>query len=156
MIILLSYYSYSFRSYQLYNYKRCQKYLAKSKKINKIGQNFDCYCQKLDSGAEIGYQSVSPPSFEISLFFLIRYRLKLFDNSFSNSYTKFIILNVMRCAIWYHLYNLKDVKNIHGGVLILVKLQTEDCNFTKINTLPWVFFMFLKLYKWYKIAQCIT
>ena len=29
---------------------------------------------------------------------------------------------VMRCAIWYHLHNLKNVKNTHGGVLILVKL----------------------------------
>ena len=24
---------------------------------------------------------------------------------------------VMRCAIWYHLYNLKHVKNTRGGVL---------------------------------------
>ena len=31
----------------------------------------------------------------------------------------------MRCAIWYCLYNLKNVKNTHGGVLILVKLQAE-------------------------------
>ena len=30
---------------------------------------------------------------------------------------------VMRCAIWYHLYNLKNVKNTHGRVLLLVKLQ---------------------------------
>ena len=30
---------------------------------------------------------------------------------------------VMRWAIWHHLYNLKNVKNIHGGVLLLVKLQ---------------------------------
>ena len=45
----------------------------------------------------------------------------------------------------------KNVKNAHGGVLILVA-----CNFTKINTPPWVFFTFFKLYKWYKIAQCIT
>ena len=29
----------------------------------------------------------------------------------------------MRCAIWYHLYHLKTVKNTHGGVLILVMLQ---------------------------------
>ena len=29
----------------------------------------------------------------------------------------------MFCAIWYHLYNLKNVKNTHGGVLLLVKLQ---------------------------------
>ena len=32
---------------------------------------------------------------------------------------------VVRCAIWYYLYNLKNVKNTHGGVLILVKLQAE-------------------------------
>ena len=30
---------------------------------------------------------------------------------------------VMFCAIWYHLCNLKNVKNTHGGVLVLVKLQ---------------------------------
>ena len=31
-------------------------------------------------------------------------------------------LYVIRCAIWYHLYNLKNLENIHGGVLHLVKL----------------------------------
>ena len=30
---------------------------------------------------------------------------------------------VVRCAICYHLYNLKNIKNTHGGVLILVKLR---------------------------------
>ena len=49
-------------------------------------------------------------------------------------------------AIWYHLYNLKNVKNFHGGVLFLVKLPTKACNFTKSNT-PWMFFTFLKFYK---------
>ena len=34
----------------------------------------------------------------------------------------------MFCAIWYHSYNLKNVKNTHGGALILVKLQAEACN----------------------------
>ena len=47
------------------------------------------------------------------------------------------------CAIWYHLYNLKDVKNSHGGVLLLAKLQAKACNFTKRNTAPWVFSCFL-------------
>ena len=42
----------------------------------------------------------------------------------------------MFCAIWYYLYNLKDVKNTHGGFLLLVKLQA-------FNTSPWVFFTFL-------------
>ena len=57
-----------------------------------------------------------------------------------------LVVNVMRCAIWYHFYNLKKVKNTQGGVLILVKLQAEACNVTKINTSPWVFLTFLKLY----------
>ena len=30
---------------------------------------------------------------------------------------------VMLYAIWYHLCDLKNVKNTHGGVLLLVKLQ---------------------------------
>ena len=29
---------------------------------------------------------------------------------------KSVITYVMRCTIWYHLYNLKNVKNTHGGV----------------------------------------
>ena len=57
---------------------------------------------------------------------------------------------MMLCAIWDHLYNLKNMKNIHREVLL------SACNFTKSNTPPWVFFTFLKLYKWYQIAQRIT
>ena len=59
----------------------------------------------------------------------------------------------MHCTIWYHLDNLKNVKNIHGGVLLLVKFQALACNFTKSNTHPWVFFTFLNLYKCHQIAQ---
>ena len=62
----------------------------------------------------------------------------------------------MRCTIWYHLYNLKNVKNSHGGMLILVMLQASACNFTKTNTPPWMFFTFLKLRKCYQIAQRIA
>ena len=36
-----------------------------------------------------------------------------------------LLIYLMRCAIWYHLCNLKNVKNTHGGVLILVKLQAS-------------------------------
>ena len=43
----------------------------------------------------------------------------------------------MLCAIWYHLCNLRNVKNTHGGALLLA------CNFTKSNTPPWVFSRFL-------------
>ena len=34
--------------------------------------------------------------------------------------------HVMLCAIWYHLYNLKNTKNTHGAVLLLVKLQAKS------------------------------
>ena len=53
----------------------------------------------------------------------------------------------MLCAIWYHLYNLKNVKNIHGGML----LRAAACNFTEYNTPT-----FLKMYKQYQIPQNIT
>ena len=32
---------------------------------------------------------------------------------------------MMFCVIWYHLYNLKNVKNTHGGVLLLVKVVVQ-------------------------------
>ena len=51
-------------------------------------------------------------------------------------------LYVMHCAIWYHLYNLKNVKNADGGVLLLVKLQAEICNLTRSNNSMGVFDVF--------------
>ena len=48
------------------------------------------------------------------------------------------------------------MKNAHGGVLVLVKLLAKACNFIKSNIPPWAFSTFLKLYKWYQIAQRIT
>ena len=45
-------------------------------------------------------------------------------------------LNVMRCAIWYHLHNLKNMKNTHGGVLLLVKLQALFVQFKKREKHP--------------------
>ena len=40
--------------------------------------------------------------------------------------------DVMFCAIWYHLHNLKNVKNTQGGVLLLVKLQASQIDFLRI------------------------
>ena len=48
---------------------------------------------------------------------------------------------VMHCAIWYHLYNFKKVKNTHGGML--------PCNFTKSDIPPSVFFTFFEFRKWW-------
>ena len=46
-------------------------------------------------------------------------------------------------AIWYHLYNFKNLKNTHGIVILLFKLQVEVSNFNKSITLPWMFLRFL-------------
>ena len=59
---------------------------------------------------------------------------------------------VMFYAIWHHLYNLKNVKNNHGGVLLLVKLQA----LLKVTLLRGCFSRFFKLYKWHQIAQRIS
>ena len=42
----------------------------------------------------------------------------------------------MQCSIWHHLYNLKNVKNAYGRVLLLVKFLAEASNFAKSNTPP--------------------
>ena len=55
----------------------------------------------------------------------------------------------MFCTIWYHLCNLKNVKNTHGGVL-------KPAIFLNNKTLPWVFFTFFNLCNWYQIVQRIT
>ena len=47
-------------------------------------------------------------------------------------------VSVMLCAIWHYLYSLKNVKNILGGTLLLVKFQAKS------NTSSWVFFTFFK------------
>ena len=41
---------------------------------------------------------------------------------------------------------LKNVKDTHGRVLLLVKLQAEACNLTKSNTSPSVCFTIFELY----------
>ena len=49
----------------------------------------------------------------------------------------------MLCAILYHLYNFKNVKNTHGEVLLLVNCMRKR-------------FHFFKVYKWYQIMQRTT
>ena len=48
----------------------------------------------------------------------------------------------MFCAIWYLLYNFKNVENTNGGVILLLKLKPSAYNFTKNDALPLVFLTF--------------
>ena len=74
-------------------------------------------------------------------------------SEFSENEDVATVLYVVRCAIWYHLHNLKNTKKTHGAVSILVKVKASAYNFIKINTPPWVFFTLFKLHKGYQIAQ---
>ena len=65
-------------------------------------------------------------------------------------------MNAQTCDALRDFYNLKNVKNTHGEVLLLVKLQAKTFNFTKSNIPPWVFFTFFKLYKFYQNAQSVS
>ena len=47
----------------------------------------------------------------------------------------------MLCAMWCHVYNLKNVKNTHRGELLIVKLQSSAIsdNFLKSKIVDTVF-----------------
>ena len=68
-------------------------------------------------------------------------------NRTSRSYVTF-------CTIWYHLHNLKNVKKTMEECYIQNSCRLQPP--TKSNTPPWLFFTFLKLYKWYQIAQSVA
>ena len=69
------------------------------------------------------------------LFYLPLFELRMSDAKW-NSFLRFvytrvdkflnIITFVMRCVIWCHLHNLKNVKNTHGGVLFLVNHKVHS------------------------------
>ena len=54
--------------------------------------------------------------FVLILFYLLHFFH--YKASLASAYSS----NVMFCANWYHLYNLKNVKNTHGGVLLFSKI----------------------------------
>ena len=49
----------------------------------------------------------------------------------------------MRCAIWYHMYNFKNVKNTQGGVILLVKLEAQPATLLKVTLFDGYFSRFL-------------
>ena len=66
---------------------------------------------------------------------------------FGNQCSLINAIYAMRYVICYHLYNLKSVKNTHGGALLLVPLQ-----FTESDAPSWFFFMFFKILQ--IVANC--
>ena len=54
----------------------------------------------------------------------------------------------MRRTIWYHLYNLKTMKNTHGELLFLVKSQAKSLQLHEKWYCSMGVLQFFKLYKW--------
>ena len=55
----------------------------------------------------------------------------------------------MYCVIWYHLYNLKDVKHTLGGVLLLVKLQAK----TSLSLIVYNFNLYHKPFLFERVSR---
>ena len=51
-------------------------------------------------------------------------------------------LHMRHCAIHCHLYNLKNAKNIHRGVLLLVKYRLKPATLLKVTLLHGCFLRF--------------
>ena len=50
---------------------------------------------------------------------------------------------VTLCAIWYQLYNFKNIKNTRGRLLLLVKLHADSATLLKVTLLHGCFLRFL-------------
>ena len=59
----------------------------------------------------------------------------------------------MHYTIWYHLYNFKNVKNTHGGVLLLVKFQLKPVTLLKVTLLRRYFSRFLNCTNGTKLSK---
>ena len=53
------------------------------------------------------------------------------------------LMKYLSCFARFGTISLKNVKNTHGGLILLVKLQDEACNFKSVTAL-WVFFTFFR------------
>ena len=104
--------------------------------------------------------------FKFSLSFLqlpsypsvIQFSLLLLKNKTKKDRASFVEFKICACDALRNLVSFVVFKKHEkhprrsdnfSKVAILVKLQGSACNVTKINTPPWVFFLFFKLYKWY-------
>ena len=104
------------------------------------------------------------------------YRYAQINSGYDNTYNLIIVIfhstvglpsstniYVIFCAIWYHLYNLKNVKNTHGGVTLLRSCFSRFLNYTNstklrnaLHTSAFWTFEKLKKNRWNKKVLWIT
>ena len=69
--------------------------------------------------------------------------------------THLLTLSFIKCVVLRDLVPFVQFKKLEKHPWRSVTFS-KACNFTKSNSPLWVFFTFLKLFKWYQIAQSIT
>ena len=69
---------------------------------------------------------------------------EIFRAPFNGQFLKAISADIFR--------NLQTLRGSQKKKVLKMGKSAEACNFTKSNTPPWVFCIFLKLYKWYQIV----
>ena len=97
----------------------------------KFAKEMTGFYMKYNTGLKLVDEDLSPTNIKNSAF--LTNRLTASPTKWSNTICRLL------CLIWYHLNNFGNMKNTQGGVLLLVKLQAEACDFTK-RTLLYVFF----------------
>ena len=63
-------------------------------------------------------------------------------------------LRVMLCALWVPSVQFEKRENSHGGVILLLELQTEASNFAKRDTSPRMFLQMVTNYAKHQIFCC--
>ena len=111
---------------------------------------FDCYCQSLISWREIGTRLCL--KFEIFLIFsnFLRSSLKVFGNSWGNSYTKFVILDIkvrFTCGKSDLYWNIVEFYNIFIRIV-------WKCSFCSLQ-FQWWFKFVEKEIIWFKNVSSI-
>ena len=89
----------------------------------KFSKEMTGFYMKYNTGVKLVGDGLSPTNINNSAFLINR--LSASPTKWSNTICRLL------CLIWYHLNNFGNMKNTHGGVLLLVKLQVEACGFTK-------------------------
>ena len=69
---------------------------------------------------------------------------EIFRAPFNGQFLKAISADIFR--------NLQTLRGSQKKKVLKMGKSAEACNFTKSNTPPWMFCIFLKLYKWYQIV----
>ena len=92
---------------------------------------------------------------------MLRKQIKFVIHSFEYKLIEICHLKGLLCLLWYVYFGqviCSALRDLVPSVQFKKreKQPLRSVSFSKVDTPPWLFFTFLKLYKWYQIAQRTT